>query len=1560
MAIIFGGDAGIREDGSAAGIFSKLSDDITDLLGNIGSNFSRVSGKPAGISPVPKESVFIDDGFSNVPGTAFLGTGVDNIDDIQTRRITTQEPILTVYIKKRQFWSLRGEYDTRFMDSSEKLFMRATKLLFERKCSQVSAYESLTKASALVSEEVDIDSNRIRELLELLGALSVDLDHTNSSDVFDELRDAQGELKSVINNLGKFYDLAAYSELGRHATRTTWVVDPEDSDSVNTGRGVGVIELTMISDINTSLDIDSGGGSVSFTMQDPYNLMKITNDDIEASLSAAFDEDFALSEILKNRELSPETLSDNLNRGPEQILEEARRKESVLAKARRERIGGGTPLTSADFPEIVFEINPTSFSSKKVTATVTTLPESFDKNNFNISLIALPSIERLDANETALVTEIFDLLDEYVLVVQSMNKRNKNINSHDSVKYARRQLRKFYLGKPIVQPMDGIHVYMRSKTIKDGEGVGPLDALLTGSKFVQQFATDNDVADDALEEEMRQFKIDDIGISTALYKILRSSSFLRNAGTHVFGGLITSSSEDYSASSGIYTTSISGESNSKWLNMSRVHVKPSLDQVEGVLEDPLTQFKFTIEEGTGLIKGREYLQDNAEKMDQKVLNHTSGSSRSGQKAKSDNLDTDYVDNGDGSAQIVQSHVPGMKYRWKEGIVAVTRDVNLKRPLDGSDNQSEKLSKDFGLTVVSGSEDSGPFANLDAADIVSLLVTGVPHNYESFYENSTSVGTFTPGAANSSESFFNSFFDVERRKRKALGNFQPFKTISINQKNLHTRFELQQSFRDGSKSLSSLRSERAELQNNLYTLEGTSFRDGLAPKRDKVKEGLVAAIAILDNKISEALVRFKSNKDEAISTGLRLIGNDPTTAITETSTVESIAEGEAELDKSIRLRNTLSQVRTQIQCKLNRDNNLFIVGDEYDKDLDIQAFVLQSLNSQETPTWETGFKLPHEICKNVAKTLDFEFYCDTQGHLQFRPPRYNKTPLSLLLKLFALDDREGKQIYPDFLKSLFGIKSKTVSDQLMNIDIEIQINVAKLGGDSSLYTRAATAISEEIISDDTNTPDSFQLSSVPTNITSGKVSNTDVAAEVVSLINKLKGSAAVTQGSQEEKDIHDEVKALNDSSTVNVSTKRLAISSKISSLVSRRQLLASTLTKIKSQEDKFSENTGRLANDMKHKGREELLAPFKDIIEDDFVDFLGPGSSKRYIIYDDQIISSNFTESDANIEFTRVDVTGAQDIIGDGPRLGGVPVFWAGATDFDMWRQYGWRTQGTVNKPFFKDASTQCAPYALMLLTRQRRNAVQGSVTLYGNEYYQLGDVVYANSRDMLYYVTAINHRFDYSSGSFQTTLKLRYGHPLGEYIPTPLDVIGKTLVENQRVFNSTKTCRQTVSESAPVVHLGVALFDNVEGEDGAFRDMLSGQFARENVTQLKNAMARAINHVAKGTWDVEIRAFITDNSDENKEKVFKRMNAMRSWFKDPKGRWQDDPKLYLVLDRSAFTDKSFNDSQLRSVNADIDPVDIIEPNDENKKNARFPSDEVFNSSARVGIDNVVEAVLVKR
>ena len=128
MAIIFGSDAGIREN-SYSTFVKEIVSSANKFADAVSDTINLTPGRRHN-KPLPKEEVYVDNGFENVPGTSFVDSTLDNVDDIKKRRIISQEPSLTVYIKKRAFSSLSGENDSRFMDKGEKLYLRASKVLF--------------------------------------------------------------------------------------------------------------------------------------------------------------------------------------------------------------------------------------------------------------------------------------------------------------------------------------------------------------------------------------------------------------------------------------------------------------------------------------------------------------------------------------------------------------------------------------------------------------------------------------------------------------------------------------------------------------------------------------------------------------------------------------------------------------------------------------------------------------------------------------------------------------------------------------------------------------------------------------------------------------------------------------------------------------------------------------------------------------------------------------------------------------------------------------------------------------------------------------------------------------------------------------------------------------------------------------------------------------------------------------------------------------------------------------------------------------------------------------
>jgi intein/homing endonuclease len=1404
---------------------------------------------------------------------------------------------------------------------------------------------------------------------------------------------------------------------------------------------------------------------------------------------------------------------------------------------------------------------------------------------------------------------------------------------------------------------------------------------------------------------------------------------------------------------------VSGASTLKWLNMSRVNLAPSTNQPNGVLEDPLTPYDLNsvLDPGTGLVTSKpSFLDVNQKLIDSGDLHFMTGS-KIGQAVKNEaDLEQDYFPFGD-TTLPVGTHAPGLVYRWKQGVVTVTRNVNLRNALDGTGIASHRLAQEVGISIT-----PQPFSNLDAADVVSLVVTGFPHNYESFLINSQSVGGYNYGSqSNNPESYFHYFFDVTRNTNRALGNFQPYKTYNVSQSQLAQRLSLQTDLQSQSKKLAQLRSQLAQLQDRLNAMNTSPTN--ISKTDDNLRKisvgGISSDIGAVKAQIALATAAFTNLTKKSGSAGLRVYGNDIALGL-ETDTTSSDQDAIQQNDKRIRMKNELLQLRSQLKTKFNNDTNLFIVSDDYDKDLDIQAFITDSIASHEIPLWNnTQFQNPFQICVNVAKTLDFEFFCmaedtiiltmnnngeieskfikdfenndmvlsistidrsvswkraklskrklnetekmfeirngrgeiiklsdnhkildenlnevfvknlkngdrlatanslpnieedfcldissmftdhkwykdlgdsfkicgqgskcklipknieldvdlswilglyvaegsisdpenridkktrgyhtvfslnydeiniaervksiikkkfnidaniyryekysrctvdvgsfvfskimksifgrttcynkkvpkiiwrsknenklsflagvfmgdgtydrklsltsaseqlhndvsqlflmlgienkkskyrhtliygknnlkimlpylsgwkheekilkycnngnadiknrkninnseikniteikynsfvydlevddnhtflinntwshncDTQGHIQFRCPKYNKTPLSLLLKMFLLSKNQNQKLYPPFLDQLFKDRLQAYKDQLNILELNININNILLGrafifsspaANSTIQDEGASVTSSTVIGGllgaDTEQPSGAQLSDRANMLITTR---NDLANTIGGTPNiKDPNDAAEVQAAEQE------ISNLNNPATPNVNSQRLVLINKVADLEAEKQSVTTIVDRLTSQASKYDQSIDGAPQSnqpLSPAQMTEILTPFADLIEDDFNDFLGPGSSKRFTIYDDQIINSTFTESDQNV-FCRVDVNGQQDLLGEEPGvLGGIPMIWAGATDFDLWRQYGWRADGAVNKPFFKNAETQCAPYALMLLSRAKRDAVQGSITVYGNEYYQLGDVVYVNCRDLLYYVTSVKHNFDYNAGSFTTTLDLRYGHPLGEYIATPLDVIGKNLIQNQKNFNTKTILRQTATP-ARGTSLGVILFSSSPqpneqtgntttsptAED-AFKEMLLGDTGKTNLTTLKNIFTIAKDKIVSGQAfpKLDIRGFVSSDSDD-KQRVLNRIAAVQKWFNTPSSA----PDQLLSKDYQGF-----DPSAILTTSDSADPINVKTLQPANVFFGRVPREDVFNVLTTREFTDVIEIVLVNQ
>lgn len=258
------------------------------------------------------------------------------------------------------------------------------------------------------------------------------------------------------------------------------------------------------------------------------------------------------------------------------------------------------------------------------------------------------------------------------------------------------------------------------------------------------------------------------------------------------------------------------------------------------------------------------------------------------------------------------------------------------------------------------------------------------------------------------------------------------------------------------------------------------------------------------------------------------------------------------------------------------------------------------------------------------------------------------------------------------------------------------------------------------------------------------------------------------------------------------------------------------------------------------GQENIPDFLKEMVENESYDDYGRGAGKRFVINEKDIINMSYNED--NPEFSSVELSGSEvnGIVGGrGFEIGnGIKLSNVRSVDYDLWRMYGYKETQLKDMPFLNNAELQLAPYALFLLNRERAKIFKSRLTVAGNEFIQAGEVYYIRERGMLFYAKSRTHNFSYG-GSFTTTLNLEYGRVPGEYIPTPLDIIGKTLYKNMNLnIGSHVTTRPDTKKEKNSVHLGSLIY--IPQMTGTVSENLlqKGALAGQNLNTILNIFGK--------------------------------------------------------------------------------------------------------------------------
>jgi hypothetical protein len=1463
MTIILSSQAGINSGNTVSNVFGDLGKAlgisgfpqpgapgsyVSDILA-VSDKINGVLDKLMGKGITEKfDPNYVESGRQVVVGGAIDGGKVPPLEAANIRQVYTQTPQVSVVVRKKTFSSLKDLYNPIFMDPSEKWLFRATKKLIENKCLAIAQYEKISKVEKLI----DAGASAATIITSLMSSLLEDSGDQQFSSV--------EELRKVI------YDRQPVSV-------TTYFTDPDMPLIEELGPGTGAFEITLATSISTSLGLD-GEGNFNFSIEDPYRILFITEEDIETALKGT-----ALSNV-----------ACELNSASGRALDSAQSTDALL-QAERKRNGKS-------------EISFTVEIGTGVVATIDAIGLIINENNFDI----VPENQSLNSTERALFISVMTGLTLYQKTLNSSLINGINVDSLTSVlkkqiDYARERMRTFYLGKCMIQPMDAINIFIAGGTRRLGEGENPnpdeidLFSASGGFKIASNILGSDELIDDGLL--MNEWKRAGSFPDFDTFKKIRTLTLTTEEGTHVFGGLVNSVDDKFDANSGTHTINISGASNMEWLRISRYNESPSLDQTQGVVYDPLTPFDFEVDPATGLPIGKPKLNDANALIGQgsNQFYFASGPKTGKQIKTIEDMNQDIAAIGNNMLNLYQ-HAPGLVYKWKKGIVTATYNMFNVDPKDGSQITSNQLRRDVGFFA-----SNTPFDNMDAANVLSILITGAPYNPATFIQSALNNGSYIPDATlNSGRDFFRHFLNIQKSIVKTHGNFVPFKSINVSPSNLAKAIYYQQQLSGKSVELTQLRSSLAKLEDQQNNLLGTDEID------KRIRSGLQIKKSELENKINNlatSLSELTASAAEQETKVIQIAGNDISYDLGSITNEEEF--------KLFGDRLAFSVLRRKEDVIRNIDKNYFIVSDEYDKDYDIQAFVMK-LRERAPDMWKMSYKPLIDLCKEVADILAFEFYCDTNGHIVFRPPQYNRVPASILNQMLSLNKLSGIKLFPDFLSGLFQSREDRITRDVTIKEWEIRKEAALLGmsdvKDVEIFLAKETGVEVLFITNADNgikyeadmTINPKQRLALSELVESSNYQSQLSAAGLFSAvaqrnlqktyIEQTTGTKISISNEQAYDNAVNNLTALtgqqkrneDEFAKIKVGVKKNGISTpatdisqiitRIAQLVSERSQLMKTLSRALTQNIEIASISGSDGNISFNKVSFNVNnlpeGLYNKLIEDDTKDLLGHMSAGRFVIKDENIISSNFSEKVTQI-MTNCTITGTAPLVGDNGGINGVPIYTAFGVDFDLWRQYGWRGEKTIHKPFFSNADYQCAPYAVMLLSRQRANIVTGDITVFGNEFYQLGDVVYVTHRQMLYYVSKIQHNFNYESGLFSTTLSLQYGHPVGQYIPTPLDVIGKLQITSGTSQGSFRVRREPPRTDDL---LGTVVFDKDS------EDLFSGKYARRNFNQLSNAAIMAQTVINKKDPKNSARVYcMTFFGDETTQ--HNRAAEVGNWFLNP-------------------------------------------------------------------------------
>jgi hypothetical protein len=1333
--------------------------------------------------------------------------------------ILMQDPDITVLVKKRAFASLAENFRPDLMNQDEALFLYATKVLFQNKCQQISLFEKLSKLSKVATETGRLDSY----LLPVLFSITDGISALPSGSLTSTIQSAFSGFSKIVGQVRQIVNLSSPSET------TAWITNVQNSFIPTAAAGTGVMELTNVMSLNTTTSLRFGQGRFNLSLSDPYELMLITNDDVEQAIydatNTAVNNNFFL--------LAASSLDDSISSLKQTLnqLRAARGVSPITFIVTAGPFDGG--------PQSIIAVIESVGQQIKFTASVTSVTLDASAKEGSPQL----GVQGLSPNETGIFGSIVQQTLSQASVAQNARLFSNSFQKSDSVRYTRKKLRLHYANKLIIQPMDNVHVYISSKKKLDAGVSSALQDSFDYNGFMQSTLDLVGSIQDSLNTLSGGYSLEKAAFvgpdfPSWLWASFRNWFMSEPDGCHVFAGIVDTANSYYG--DGQFTVSASGTDSAGYFKYGIVNIKPSVDVYNKSLYDPLTPFNIQYDSITGFQKEvtpKDLLMENSQ-LFQSVFVRTKNGPQAGAPASADSYFLADIENFRNQNITKVFYDPdGMVYRWKEGIASFVFDGDTEQQQDIS---TPALTQD-------------PFAGVDILNIISLLIVGQPYNYATYYNAISQMDGAVRNPVTNDDpatSYFRTLQNNLKFRNLLYGNFVPFKSLTLDDQTFALMQSGQIAVQQANDKLLDLVQKRASYADKLAQLTGSPTGQ-LTATDVGAKNQADVYLNDLDQQIQQQIAAAQASLQSANNKQqLSVIGNDVSfdpNALLSTNPTDINNIKRRDLRRQI----ALFTRRLAWKVRGNQDPNFFIVDDTLDKDSDIQFFIKNFVNPE---TFKSDYTTVADKITNVADTIDLEVFSNSQGHIEMRPPKYNKVPSSVFTKLFYLDDLLGVQVIPQFLRDMYANQIQGSINAVEIDENKIRIYCAQLGAvtddqcislinGNSPNASASSAASNFMFLSSENTGRISNINTTTINVNANPDQLASAVTQALTTIQTQQGISAFSvatqagivqsrfsppatlnnptqfanlnsvQSQQSEQSRISQVQSFIqnisgqqfDISQIQVSnpiksTDILNILTAVTSILQQRQndikTAANILRSIQESTQNVQDLTGANAPLSPNLlGQKSIPQIFEGLIEDETYDDLGPGSSDRYIIHNHDVL--NYSISENRPAHTSVEITANfGDYLLQGNQLpSGLDIFQQGnavntaaAVDYDLWRMYGIAVPQPISVPTLTD-TTQAATYAVQLLNRTRKNIISGTIDIIGNEYQQPGEVVYLENRDLLFYIESVTHNFNYGQG-FTTGLTVGYGHNPGEYIPSPFDVIGKVLYKNSADTTAVSHARQ--------------------------------------------------------------------------------------------------------------------------------------------------------------------------